>query len=364
MNLKDVFISHSSKDKEQYVEPLVEALMEKGLDVWYDSFELSPGGRLYESINEGLKNSKIILLCVSDYFLNGEWSMKELIAALELARINSEHTRIVPLMIADPDYVKSKHPMYFQDFVYIKWSENLEEIVGEIQKSISFLDNFSYDYWYTAALKAFKENNYDKSVIYSLNCLEYKSDCYEAKVLYIASKIKKGGDFHAFISENFDIHDDNEDDKCDPEILTFVQEFISSEKNNKISELSSWNEVELLFNSSINAKDAWKNSIRMARHPSIINHRQNDYLSLAFLQGKELCLDSFLKILEDSKNEDILSLLVNIMFVYCHEMPDQRNRIVEAIDKLYRVSYEKTRMACLNILYRYSSNGKKYSTMH
>lgn len=36
----DVFISHASEDKDAIVRPLANALVNEGLDVWYDEFEL------------------------------------------------------------------------------------------------------------------------------------------------------------------------------------------------------------------------------------------------------------------------------------------------------------------------------------
>lgn len=41
----DVFISHATEDKDDLVRPLAEALRERGLDVWYDEFELKVGAR-------------------------------------------------------------------------------------------------------------------------------------------------------------------------------------------------------------------------------------------------------------------------------------------------------------------------------
>lgn len=50
----DVFISHTSEDKEDFVEPLVNALREAGLNVWYDRFELKLGDSLRAKIDQGL----------------------------------------------------------------------------------------------------------------------------------------------------------------------------------------------------------------------------------------------------------------------------------------------------------------------
>ena len=54
----DVFISHASEDKDEVVRPLANALLEKGLKVWYDEFELKIGDSLRRKIDRGLAKSK------------------------------------------------------------------------------------------------------------------------------------------------------------------------------------------------------------------------------------------------------------------------------------------------------------------
>ncbi len=49
----DVFISHSSEDKENFVEPLAKALSDLGVKVWYDKFSLKTGDSLTETIDKG-----------------------------------------------------------------------------------------------------------------------------------------------------------------------------------------------------------------------------------------------------------------------------------------------------------------------
>ena len=41
----EIFISHASEDKDDFVRPLAQALVEEGLSVWYDEFELSYRGQ-------------------------------------------------------------------------------------------------------------------------------------------------------------------------------------------------------------------------------------------------------------------------------------------------------------------------------
>ena len=53
----DVFISHASEDKEEFVRPLAHLLEERGFKVWYDEFTIKPGDRISASISKGLANS-------------------------------------------------------------------------------------------------------------------------------------------------------------------------------------------------------------------------------------------------------------------------------------------------------------------
>ena len=48
----DVFISHASEDKDEVVRPLASALIDEGLTVWYDEFELKIGFRFLEVLPE------------------------------------------------------------------------------------------------------------------------------------------------------------------------------------------------------------------------------------------------------------------------------------------------------------------------
>jgi chromosomal replication initiation ATPase DnaA len=73
VNLKhDVFISHSSEDKDEFVRPLVNELKKNGVKVWYDEFELKLGDSLRKSIDKGLINSK------SSSFFKRNWTQYEL----------------------------------------------------------------------------------------------------------------------------------------------------------------------------------------------------------------------------------------------------------------------------------------------
>jgi hypothetical protein len=74
----DVFISHASEDKGDFLHPLAERLRHEGLRVWYDDFTLTVGDSLRRSIDRGLARSRYGVVVISPNFLKKEWPQKEL----------------------------------------------------------------------------------------------------------------------------------------------------------------------------------------------------------------------------------------------------------------------------------------------
>ena len=65
----DVFISHASEDKDEIVRPLANTLVEKGVKVWYDEFEMKIGDSLRRKIDKGLANSRFGIVVISKDFI-------------------------------------------------------------------------------------------------------------------------------------------------------------------------------------------------------------------------------------------------------------------------------------------------------
>lgn len=74
----DVFISHASEDKDEIVRPLANALQAEGLRVWYDEFSLRIGDSLRRKIDQGLANSRVGLVVLSQSFIAKGWTNYEL----------------------------------------------------------------------------------------------------------------------------------------------------------------------------------------------------------------------------------------------------------------------------------------------
>lgn len=74
----DVFISHATEDKEEVVRPLANALRDRGLNVWYDEFELRIGDSLRRKIDMGIVRSRFGIVVLSRAFINKGWTNYEL----------------------------------------------------------------------------------------------------------------------------------------------------------------------------------------------------------------------------------------------------------------------------------------------
>lgn len=78
LEIHDVFISHASEDKDDFVRPLANALIEQGLNVWYDKMTLKIGDSLRQKIDKGLANSRVGLVILSPSFIKKGWTNYEL----------------------------------------------------------------------------------------------------------------------------------------------------------------------------------------------------------------------------------------------------------------------------------------------
>ena len=74
----DVFVSHASEDKDEFVRPLANALIAAGLKVWFDEMTLRIGDSLRQKIDKGLANSRVGLVLLSPAFIKKGWTNYEL----------------------------------------------------------------------------------------------------------------------------------------------------------------------------------------------------------------------------------------------------------------------------------------------
>jgi hypothetical protein len=107
---RDVFISHASEDKQEYIQPISEALRQREVSFWLDELEIGWGDSIVLAINEGLAKSKIVLLCLSKCFLWKRWPEAEMSAALAL-QLRSAPTRVLPLLLDSAERILERYPL-------------------------------------------------------------------------------------------------------------------------------------------------------------------------------------------------------------------------------------------------------------
>lgn len=88
----DVFVSHAWEDKESFVDEFVQALRDRGLQVWYDTTKMKWGDSMRAKIDEGLRHSRFGVAVLSpDYISEGKyWTKAELDGLFQLESINGK----------------------------------------------------------------------------------------------------------------------------------------------------------------------------------------------------------------------------------------------------------------------------------
>lgn len=97
----DVFLSHSAKDK-AVVRPLAERLRKDGGKVWFDDWVLKPGDSIPAKIEEGLEQSRVLVLCMSANASGSDWAQLESGTFRFRDPLNKER-RLLPLRLDECD---------------------------------------------------------------------------------------------------------------------------------------------------------------------------------------------------------------------------------------------------------------------
>ena len=114
------FICHSSLDKE-FAARLSEDLRSRGVSVWLDKSVLRVGDSLFESIQEGLRNSEYVIVILSKGSMERPWVRKEVAAAFNL-EVEANRKRVLPAIIEECDI-----PIFLKDKLYADFSLSYEE---------------------------------------------------------------------------------------------------------------------------------------------------------------------------------------------------------------------------------------------
>jgi hypothetical protein len=131
-----VFLSHSSKDKEM-IDIIFNEFQKSEISVWYDKYQIEPGDSITDKINEGLDNSDIGIICISNNFLNSSsgWTKNELHYFVQRRMHDSKKVFI----ILNFDVPHDALPPLVQDYKYIDFKENdaINTLVDILKKRLN-----------------------------------------------------------------------------------------------------------------------------------------------------------------------------------------------------------------------------------
>lgn len=93
----DVFVSHASADKENYVQELQESFKKLGIKIFYDADTIEWGDDWERKIKNGLEKCRYGVIVVTKNFYNRIWTEKELKSFLIRQNNNCENV-ILPIL--------------------------------------------------------------------------------------------------------------------------------------------------------------------------------------------------------------------------------------------------------------------------
>ncbi|MCR8855197.1 TIR domain-containing protein [Lysinibacillus fusiformis] len=139
----DVFLSHSSLDKEIFVSELSERLSDKGLRVFEDVKVFKIGQSQTAMMNMGILNSRFVAVFLSKNFIKSGWSDYEFKSFLN-REINEKRVIILPIWHdVSVEDVRQYNPYLVDKFALSTQQFSIDEIVDHINQVVA--DSMSED---------------------------------------------------------------------------------------------------------------------------------------------------------------------------------------------------------------------------
>lgn len=126
----DCFVSYAGEDRAM-VRLLIEALMARTIQVWWDKGQITIGDRLSEKIDDGLSRSRYGLVIVSPSFIAKRWPNAEIRALLNRT-VQSGQKVILPILVdLNHDQFAATYPL-LADIVSTTFNGDIDGLVDEI----------------------------------------------------------------------------------------------------------------------------------------------------------------------------------------------------------------------------------------
>jgi hypothetical protein len=132
------FISHDSRDKEEFVRPLAVALQRSLCPLWYDEFSLLPGSSLRENIEKGLKTcGKCVLVLSPNFFSNQGWGKREF-DTIYTREIVEKSRVVVPIWLNVTAKEVYEYSPVLLDTLGIQATAGIEEVARQVMRSLNY----------------------------------------------------------------------------------------------------------------------------------------------------------------------------------------------------------------------------------
>jgi len=135
LNPISLFVSHASEDKEAFVRPLANGLIQhRGFKVFYDDYSLVMGNSLLQSISKGLRECQYGVVVFSPSSVRKKWPQEELAGLL--ARESAEHKIILPILHNLTIEGLLQHYPTFADRIVSESKDGIERVITDILRAI------------------------------------------------------------------------------------------------------------------------------------------------------------------------------------------------------------------------------------
>ncbi len=132
----DVFLSHSSLDKDIFVSELSGKLSNKGLKVFEDVKVFKIGQSQTDMMNMGILNSRFVVIFLSKNFIDSGWSQYEFKSFLN-REINEKRVIILPIWHeVSVDDVRQYNPYIVDKYAFNTSKQTLDEMVNQIHQVV------------------------------------------------------------------------------------------------------------------------------------------------------------------------------------------------------------------------------------
>ena len=137
-----VFVSHSSEDKADLIEPIVDDLEASYINVWFDKKKIIPGDNLRKSIfKDGLDKADVVLIFFTEQSLQSSWVDKEIKHVLReegKKGNNFDLNKIISIFDSKETYeaISDRYPELTDDLLHLMPKDYTKVDLGQLISAI------------------------------------------------------------------------------------------------------------------------------------------------------------------------------------------------------------------------------------